>query len=56
MSYPMGLDEYSEERLLQELLERAKSREQGLCDYCNREPSTPSCKFPERHSMRGRKP
>ena len=50
MSYPMDLDEYSEDRLLGEMESRMRMRHRGVCDYCARRPTTPSCKFPERHN------
>lgn len=51
MSYPMDLDEYSEERLLNELLRRSKARSLGYCDYCGRDLGLePVCRFPERHT------
>jgi hypothetical protein len=51
VSYPLDLDEYDEERLLAELRLREERRLAGRCDYCNRPPTTPACKFPERHAM-----
>ena len=50
MSYPLGLDEYDEKRLIDELERRRKLHEQGRCDYCGRLRETTSCKFPERHN------
>ena len=50
MSYPTGLDEFPEERLVAELERRADLRKQGLCDYCGREEFTSPCKFPDRHN------
>lgn len=50
MSYSIGLDEYRESVLQEELERRAALREKGLCDYCERAIEvTSSCKFPERH-------
>src|SRR5580692_1249181 len=49
MSYPLNLDEYPTKRLREELAARRHLRRKGLCDYCVRDPSTPPCKFPERH-------
>lgn len=51
MGYGLDLDEYSELRMLEELLHRAKRREQGLCDYCGRRGDLPPCKFPDRHRL-----
>ena len=50
MSYLRDLDEYRELELVSELTRRAQAREQGVCDYCGRTPSTTApCKFPDRH-------
>jgi hypothetical protein len=49
VSYRLDLDEISTQRLREELKHRRKLRLAGKCDYCGRDPSTPSCKFPERH-------
>jgi hypothetical protein len=50
MSYPLGLDEHSEQDLRNELILREARQRQGLCDYCNRKVNTePVCKFSERH-------
>lgn len=49
MGYPMGLDEYPETRLEDELETRRHQRQKGMCDYCGRSPRTRSCKFPQRH-------
>ena len=49
MSFPKDLDEYAETELQDELVNRAKARTKGVCDYCGRRPSEPVCKFPERH-------
>lgn len=51
MSFPLGLDEHDERALVSELERRRASRAAGLCDYCNRSPSTPPCKFPARHEF-----
>lgn len=51
MGYPLDLDEYEEERLIEEINRRVRLQEQGLCDYCERSPDTDPCKFPERHSF-----
>lgn len=50
MGYGLGLDEQSETSLLKELATRAKAREDGLCDYCSRPPTAPTCRYPIRHS------
>lgn len=50
MSYSLDLDEYDETKLERELRERSEKRARGLCDYCNRHPSTSACKFPHRHN------
>lgn len=49
MSYPMGLDEYSDKELRQELERRLESRGQGLCDYCGRKATKSPCRFALRH-------
>lgn len=49
MSYPMSLDDYTDDQLAAEIARRTKSRKRGLCDYCKRRPSLPPCRFPERH-------
>jgi len=53
MSYRLGLDEYTELTLTEELYRRAKARAEGVCDYCGRPPSKSPCKFPERHKKIG---
>lgn len=45
----MGLDEYEEAALRNELAKREDMRRRGYCDYCYRPHATPPCKFPERH-------
>ena len=50
MSYQRDLDEITEKELLCELANREWRRSAGMCDYCNRPPSAPPCKFPSRHS------
>ena len=50
MSYRLDLDEMDEVMLKNEISRRQKLREEMLCDYCERAPSTPSCKFPKRHA------
>jgi hypothetical protein len=52
VSYRLDLDEISTKRLREELKHRHKLRREGKCDYCGRDPSTPSCKFPERHILK----
>ena len=49
MSYPTLLDELEETSLQREVDARLNARIRGVCDYCHRRPSTPPCKFPERH-------
>ena len=56
MSYPRGLDEYTDEELHQELSRREDARARGLCDYCGRDQSTPMCRFNQRHSLVKRNP
>lgn len=51
MGYSKDLDEYDEQELRNELDRRRKLREQGICDYCNKDGSTSPCKFPHRHSV-----
>lgn len=48
---PIDLNEYEERRLVGEIDRRASLRAVGLCDYCEREPSMNTCKFPERHRV-----
>ncbi len=43
------LDEIDEEHLWDGIHRREALRKRGLCDYCERKPSTRPCKFPERH-------
>lgn len=50
MSYPIDLDEYSEDRLKGELARRKKLRAKGLCDYCERSWETKPCAQSDRHS------
>lgn len=50
MGYPKDLDEYNEDELARELQRRDRVRARGHCDYCDRLPSAPPCKFPWRHS------
>lgn len=45
------MDEVPEERLKAELQRRITARQAGLCDYCGRCPSTPSCRFEDRHKL-----
>ena len=46
-----NLDEYSDTKLVNELLSRTLKRQELLCDYCNQSPNEPNCKFPERHKV-----
>lgn len=52
MGYARDLDEYSEIELRTELTRRETARILGICDYCERKPTEPACRFPERHSVR----
>lgn len=52
MGLPRSLDEYTEQELKKELTARKRFQKQGVCDYCERDPSTPACKFPERHKAK----
>lgn len=52
MTYPIDLDEQDEHRLRAELIRREELRKRGLCDYCERPPASPSCKFPLRHNAK----
>lgn len=54
MSYPRDLDEYSDVELVGEVTRRKEARAKGLCDYCNRPVSEPSCRFPLRHRPAGK--
>jgi len=49
VSYQKDLDEYTEEQLNNELTRRKKLRQRGRCDYCERVPATPPCRFSYRH-------
>lgn len=49
MGYPRDLDEYDEKELDAEKRRRAERRNRGLCDYCERAPTSPPCRFPRRH-------
>jgi hypothetical protein len=49
LSYPLDLDEVPEDQLRAEVERRRQLRIAGLCDYCGRDPNTPTCKFPHRH-------
>lgn len=54
MSYPMDLDDYSDERLGEELQRRYGCRQSGTCDYCGRAlRSEPACSKPQRRDMTG---
>ncbi len=50
MGYPLGLDEITEEKLVDELNKRLEKRSLGVCDYCFRLPTEPTCKFQDRHA------
>lgn len=41
MSYMLDLDEYDEQRLLNELIGRMENRVNGCCDYCHKEYDKP---------------
>lgn len=41
MSYPMDLDEYSDEMIRREAAKRAELLSQGHCTYCRQHWSTP---------------
>jgi hypothetical protein len=43
------INEFGEQLLELELAQRARSRVDGKCDYCGREPTAPACKYPRRH-------
>lgn len=55
MSYPRGLDEYSDDELRSELDRRDRARRAGRCDYCGGWLGQPtasgheSCRFPTSH-------
>jgi hypothetical protein len=49
VSYPRGLDDYSDEELLAELDRRAKARALGKCDYCLGRDSKRPCGQRARH-------
>lgn len=56
MSLFLTLEEYSDMRLLEELYHRARMRDQGKCDYCERPGSEPACRFPDRHRLALKQP
>lgn len=49
VSYPVDLDEMSEDKLRAELVRREEARRESKCGYCGRSAAETSCKFPERH-------
>lgn len=49
MSLSIYLDEYDEQRLLDEIRRRRDLRARGLCDYCGRAFSMESCRMARRH-------
>jgi hypothetical protein len=52
MSYPVELDEYTDEALRAELARRHFAQREGKCSYCGRPlRSEPRCRFPERHEL-----
>lgn len=54
MTYPRSLDEYGDDELKAELERRAKLKKDGRCTYCERSTTSSACRFPERHSKKGR--
>lgn len=54
MSYPNNLDEIPEIQLRAEIERRRTAHFAGVCDYCGRDPNTPTCKFPRRHRQSSR--
>lgn len=50
MGYPTSLDEMDEEKLRAEIDRRGRLRRDGKCDYCERPPTAPTCKFEDRHT------
>ena len=53
MSLPKDLGEYTDAEIRRELYIRKVRRLAGRCCYCNRDPDTPTCKFPARHCWPG---
>ncbi len=54
MSYPMDLEDYSDERLSEELQRRYKARQAGNCDNCGKPlKSEPKCRRTQRHDLPG---
>lgn len=51
MSYPRGLDEYSDEELVKEIKRRTAARKKGLCSYCGQKRDAKPCRYPELHSV-----
>lgn len=53
MSYPMDLDDYSDEILEKELARRQDFRFRGLCDYCQRKQTATRCGS-DRHNTKAK--
>ncbi len=51
MGYPIGLDEYEDTTLINELLRRRQAELDDKCSYCTRTRDTQKCKFPSRHTL-----
>ncbi len=51
MSYPRDIDDYSDSELRQELERREILRKGGVCDYCERRGTDPTCKHDDRHLL-----
>lgn len=45
----MDLDEYTDQQILNEMERRKEKRKLGLCAYCWRPPSAPTCRYREQH-------
>jgi len=55
MGHLKDLDEFSDSELAQEVIRRADLKTKGLCSYCERKITEPTCRFPERHSKKAKR-
>lgn len=51
MSNSTGLYDYSDDALINELSRREATRAAGLCDYCRKSASEPTCAQAYRHQL-----
>jgi hypothetical protein len=54
VSYPRSLDEYNDVELKDEIKRREKLAKKKRCTYCEQSVDAPACRFPERHSRKGK--